>query len=298
MARRWVMVPVSLAVGALGPTAALSQNFDTVQVRVEPVATGVHMLMGAGGNIGVSSGPDGVFLIDDQYAPLTPKIEAAVRSFSQGTFRFVLNTHWHGDHTGGNENWGKAGAIIVAHENVRKRLSTDQFMAAFNRNVPASPKAALPVVTFTEAVTFYLNDDELHTVHVKNAHTDGDVIVRFRKANVVHMGDTYTSRSYPFIDLGSGGSVNGVIAAADLVLGMIDDQTKVIPGHGPLSNKAELKAFRDMVAAVRDRVQQLVAQGKTREQVLAEKPTAAFDARWGGNVDRFVGYLHDELSKK
>jgi len=299
MARRSVVVPLLIALGALwSAPAPAQQGFDTVQVQAVPVAAGVHMLTGRGGNIGVSSGPDGVFLIDDQYAPLTPKIEAAVRTFSNGPFRFVLNTHWHGDHTGGNENWGKAGAIIVAHENVRRRLSVDQFMAAFNQTYPAAPKAALPVVTFTEAVTFYLNDDELHTVHVKNAHTDGDVIVRFRKANVVHMGDTYTSRTYPFIDLGSGGSVNGVLAAADLVLGMIDDQTKVIPGHGPLSNQAELRAFRDMVAAVRDRVQQLVAQGKTREQVLAEKPTAGFDAKWGGSVERFVGYLYDELSRR
>src|SRR3989304_1100889 len=262
MARRSVVVPLLIALGALwSAPAPAQQGFDTVRVQAVPGAAGVHMLTGRGGNIGVSSGPDGVFLIDDQYAPLTPKIEAAGRTFRNRPFRFVLNTHWHGDHTGGNENWGKAGAIIVAHENVRQRLSVDQFMAAFNRNVPASPKVALPVVTF-------------------------------RKGNGVPMGDPYPSRTYPFIDLGSGGSVNGVLAAADLVLGMIDDQTKVIPGHGPLSNQAELRAFRDMVAAVRDRVQQLVAQGKTREQVLAGKPTAGVDAKWVGNIDRFVGYLY------
>lgn len=287
------------AVLVAGGTGSLSaQNFDTVQVRVVPVAAGVHMLMAAGGNIGVSSGPDGVFLIDDQYAPLTPKIEAAVRTFSDGPFRFVLNTHWHPDHTGGNENMGKAGAVLVAHENARKRLSVGQFMAAFNRTEPPAPKGALPIVTFTEAVTFYLNDDELHAFHVPNAHTDGDVIVQFRKANVVHMGDTYTSRTYPFIDLGSGGSVNGILVAADTVLALIDDQTKVIPGHGPLSNQAELRAYRDMVAAVRDRVKALIAQGKTREQVLAEKPTAPFDGKWSGNADRFVGFLYDELGKR
>lgn len=289
---------VGTALCVAGTRVAAQQNFDTVQVRVVPVADGVRMLMGAGGNIGVSSGPDGVFLIDDQYAPLTPKIEAAIRTFSNGPFRFVLNTHWHADHTGGNENLGKAGAVVVAQENARKRLSVGQFMAAFNRTEPPAPKGALPIVTFTEAVTFYLNDDEIDAFHIHNAHTDGDVIVRFRRANVVHMGDTYTSRTYPFIDLGSGGSVNGILAAADTVLALTDDRTQIIPGHGPLSNKAELRAFRDMVAAVRDRVGQLVAQGKTRDQVLAEKPTAPFDARWGGAVERFVGFLYDELSKR
>jgi glyoxylase-like metal-dependent hydrolase (beta-lactamase superfamily II) len=165
------------------------------------------MLVGSGGNIGVSSGPDGVFVIDDQYAPLTEKIVAAIRGFSDRPIRFVVNTHWHSDHVGGNENLGKMGALIVAHDNVRERMSVEQVMEVFGRTVPPSPDQALPVVTFGEAVTFHLNGDELYVFHVPHAHTDGDAIIHFRKANVVHMGDTFFNGLYPFIDLGSAGNV-------------------------------------------------------------------------------------------
>ena len=290
----------ALGVAATGPSSVAAQNLDTVQVQTVPVAPGLYMLRGAGGNIGLSVGTDGPFLVDDQYAPLTEKIQRAVRALTPQPIRFVLNTHWHGDHTGGNENLGKAGALIVAHENVRERMSVEQFLELFQRTVPASPPAALPVITFTDAVTFHWNGEEIHAFHVEHAHTDGDAIIHFRKANAVHMGDVYFNGFYPFIDVSSEGSVNGMIAAAERVLAMIGADTKVIPGHGPLSNAQELRAYRDMLAAVRDRVKRLIAEGKTREQVTAARPTAEFDTEWGDGFmppDRFVDILYTDLSR-
>lgn len=208
------------------------------------------MLLGAGGNIGVSVGADGVFVIDDRYAPLTEKIKAAVRALSTAPIRFVINTHWHGDHTGGNENLAHDGTLIIAQENVRKRMSVEQFIAAFNSRVPPKPVVALPVVTFTDGVTFYLNGDTIQVLHVKAAHTDGDAIIYFRKANVIHAGDTFFNGFYPFIDASTGGSLDGMTAAADQILSLANDQTRIIPGHGPLGGRAEVKAFRDMLATV------------------------------------------------
>ncbi len=280
------------------PALCAQDPLDTVQVRSVAVARGVYMLMGAGGNIGVSAGADGVFLVDDQYAPLTDRIVRAIRSFSDRPLRFVINTHWHQDHTGGNENLGKAGALIVAHDNVRKRMSVEQFMEAFNRTVPPAPPGALPVVTFNETVTFYMNDEEIHAFHVTRAHTDGDAIIHFRRANVIHMGDTFFNGRYPFIDIGSGGSVDGVIAAADQVLAIANEQTKIIPGHGPLATRDELREYRDMLAGTRERVASLVAQGRTLEQVMAAGVTAPWDGRFSGDSQRFVRYLYQELSRR
>ncbi len=271
---------VLLAVLVALPAAA-QQDFSKVEVKAQKVAEGVYMLTGSGGNIGLFVGPDGAFLIDDQYAPLTEKIKAAVKSVTDKPVRFVLNTHWHGDHVGGNENLGKDGVVIVAHENVRKRMSTDQFIAFFNRKVPASPAIALPLVTFAESVSFHMNGDDIDAFHVPPAHTDGDVVVRFRKANVVHAGDDLFNGIYPICDLSSGGVVEGMIGAADRLLAAGDDATKYIPGHGPLATRAEVKAYRDMLVASRDAIVPLVKAGKTLDEVKAAKPTAALDETWG-----------------
>jgi glyoxylase-like metal-dependent hydrolase (beta-lactamase superfamily II) len=291
-------IAVSAAAGA-APLAA--QNFDTVQIRTVRVGPGVYMLQGAGGNIGVSAGADGVVLVDDQYAPLTDKIKAAIAAVNPGPIRFLLNTHWHGDHTGGNENFGKSGVVIVAHENVRRRMSVEQFITSFAQAVPASPTGALPVVTFTDTVTFYYNGDSITAFHVPPAHTDGDVLVWFRHANVIHMGDTFFNGRYPLVDIASGGSIDGVIGAADRVLAMANGDTKIIPGHGPLGDRAALQAYRAMLVAVRDRIKAAIAAGRTLEQVNAAKPTAEFDAAWGGGritPTLFVEILYQNLSRR
>ena len=298
---RGLGLSLSVVILAGAASAAFAQqDFSKVEVTSEKLAEGVYMLKGAGGNIGLSVGADAAFLIDDQYAPLTPKIKAAVAALTDKPVRFVLNTHWHGDHTGGNKDLGEAGTLIVAHENVRKRMSTDQFIEAFGMKEPASPPAALPVVTFNDSVTFHLNGDDIYAVHVAPAHTDGDSIVQFRKANVLHGGDTFFNGMYPFIDLSSGGSIGGMIAAADRLLALAGDGTKIIPGHGPLATKADLKAYRDMLVTARDRVGALVKAGKTLEETTAAKPLAELDAKWGQGflkADPFVSILYKDLSR-
>lgn len=297
---RFALVLGAAAVAFAGSFPGVrAQDFDAVEIRTIPVAPGLHMMVGRGGNLAVSTGDDGVFLVDDQYAPLTQKIRAAIAALSDAPIRFVLNTHWHGDHTGGNENLGRGGALIFAHENVRERLSVEQFMEALGRRVPPSPEAALPVVTFTDAVTFHLNGDEVHAFHVPPAHTDGDALVHFRRANVIHMGDIYFSRGFPFIDLSSGGSVEGLIAAVDRVLAMADANTKLIPGHGPLSTRANLEKYRAMLVAIRDRIGGALADGQSLDQVLAARPTREFDQAWGqGFIDpeQFVRTVYRSLA--
>jgi len=286
---------------AFAALAAQQDDFSKVEVTSAKVAEGVYVLTGQGGNIGVSLGEDGVFLIDDQYAPLTTKIRAAVSSLTPQPIRFVLNTHWHGDHSGGNENLGKLGIVIVAHENVRKRMSVEQFLEAFGQKVPASPKAALPIITFADSITFHLNGDEIRSFHVAPAHTDGDTVVHFKKANVVHMGDCFFNGMYPFIDLSSGGSIDGVIAAADKVLAITDMSTKIIPGHGPVGDKAALQIFRDVLVSIRDRVKTMVVAGKTLDEVKAAAPTKDFDAKWGGGFMKpevFTAIVYQSLKGK
>ncbi len=271
----------AFAILLVAPTAwAQQQDFSKVQIKTTKVAPGVYMLEGQGGNIGVSVGDDGVILIDTEFAPLTPKIQAAISALSPKPIRFVINTHWHGDHTGGNENFAAAGAIILAQDNVRKRLGVDQFLELLHRKVPAAPPKALPIVTFSDDVTLHFNGDTIHCFHVPAAHTDGDVIVHFEKANVVHTGDTFVG-GYPLVDWSSGGSFEGFIGAADRILAVVDDRTQIIPGHGPLSDRKTLEAWRTMLVGVRDRVKAEVAAGKSLDQIKAARPTAPWDARYG-----------------
>ena len=261
--------------------AALAQDFSKVEIKTTKLGDTTYMMEGAGGNLGLSIGDDAVFLIDDQFAPLSDRINAAIATLTSKPVKFIVNTHWHYDHTGGNENFGKAGSIIVAHENVRKRMSTEQLIEFMKTTVPASPAVALPMVTFAASVNFHLNGEEIRTIHVPRAHTDGDAIVHFTKSDVIHMGDAYFNGFYPFIDTSSGGTIDGTVAACDRALAIATDRTKIIPGHGPLSNKAELKVYRDMLATVSTRVKKMVADGKKLEDITASDATAEFDEKWG-----------------
>lgn len=272
---------IAASLGLLLTVPLAAQDQPEVNITRTELGHGLFMLQGQGGNIGVSIGDDGVILVDDQFAPLTPKIEASIREVSAAPIRFVLNTHWHFDHTGGNENLGKAGAVIVAHHNVRTRMEAGGLMEAFNRQVEPAPGVALPVVTFGEDLQLHLNGLRMEAHHVSAAHTDGDAFVWWPEANVLHAGDLYFNGFYPVIDWGSGGHIDGMVAAVDRMLGLINAQTKVVPGHGGLSNRAELQAYRDMLATVARSMNALVAEGKTLDEVKAAGPTAAFDAQWG-----------------
>ena len=298
--KRSIHAAIVLAAAALAAPSFAQEDLSKVEIQTQKLADTVYMMTGSGGNLGVSVGEDAVFLIDDQFAPLTPKIQAAIAKITDKPVKFVLNTHWHSDHTGGNENLGKAGSIIVAHENVRRRLSTEGFIEFFGMKSEAQPKTALPVVTFTRDLTFHVNGDEVLVLYVPKAHTDGDAIVHFRKSNVIHMGDAFFNKLYPFIDTSSGGTVEGVLKAADLVLRLADDDTKIIPGHGPLGSKADLQAYRDMLAAVSGRVRQLIRQGKSLDETVAAKPSAKFDETWGKGFlppEKFVAMLYGNLKR-
>jgi glyoxylase-like metal-dependent hydrolase (beta-lactamase superfamily II) len=296
---RFSRAAIGAVLFAVTSAAAQAQvNYDTIQVRTQQLANGVYMLVGTGGNIGLAVGDEAVFVVDDQFAPLTPKILAAIAAVTPKPVRFVVNTHWHFDHTGGNENLGKMGALVVAHQNVRRRMTTGQFIEAINREELPAAAGALPVVTFTAGVTFHINGDSVAVTHVPPAHTDGDAIVHFTKANVVHMGDLFVSAGLPFVDRSSGGSIHGVIGAAAQVLAVSNATTRIIPGHGPLADRARLQAYHDMLVALRDRMRQEIAAGKTADQVLAMDITAPYRKEWPGGHERFVRTLHRELSER
>jgi cyclase len=237
-------------------------------------------------------------LVDDQYAPMSEKISAAIKNAGGDTPRFLLNTHWHGDHTGGNKAFGEQGTIIVAHENVRKRLTSEQFVKVFNMKSGPQPKAALPVITFTDGIDFHWNKNTVEARYVANAHTDSDSYVYFKESNVVTTGDLYFSGFYPFIDPDSKGSLAGVIAGVNEILAFINADTKVIPGHGPLSNKKELTAYRDMLQIVYDRIKALKEDDKSLDDTIAAQPTADFDAQWGNGIftaDKWISIIYPTI---
>jgi glyoxylase-like metal-dependent hydrolase (beta-lactamase superfamily II) len=287
---------IALVTLVLWPASGIAQQ-PPGEPRLTQVREGLYMLSWRGGNIGVSVGEDGVILIDDQYAPQAPGILAAIRTISDAPLRFVMNTHWHGDHTGGNESMAGAGALIIAHDNVRRRLAEGMLL----REIPPAAGDALPVVTFDNTVTLHFNGTEVHAFHVEPAHTDGDSVVHFRDLDVIHAGDLYFNGFYPFIDTQSGGSMAGVVAAVDRMLPLCGPETVVIPGHGPLADCAALAAYGEMLGTIHTRVATMIADGATEDEVVAAGPTAEYDAEWGNGflgVERFVRSVYRDLTSR
>lgn len=287
----------ALALLLAGPAYAQQNDMADVEIRTERLAPGIAVLFGRGGNIGVSHGADGTVLIDDQYAPLTGRIQTAITDLGADPVRFLINTHWHGDHTGGNENFGESGALIMAHDNVRIRL-IEGMDRGEGRLVEPAPESALPVITYHDGITLHLNGDTVQILHMHNGHTDGDSIVRWENANVIHMGDLFfNGRTFPFIDRQSGGSVQGLVQAASRVLDMADDETRIIPGHGPMASRADLLAYRDMLVAITSQVQSAIDASRSLEEIQAMDIPADYDLE-GGFIsgEQFVAFVHDSLT--
>jgi len=279
--RRLASLLVLSALAAPMTLGAQGRDMSQVQIRAHPVANGIYYLEGQGGNIGLSVGEDGVVMIDDQFAPLTDRILAAIRQINPGEIRFVINTHVHGDHTGGNENLGRMGILILARDAVRVRMA-----AAAN-----AVAEALPVLTFSEPISVHLNGGTVRTIPVAPAHTDGDSFIHFVEADVIHAGDVFRTIAYPYIDLATGGTLQGTLDALGVLIGMSGPNTKIIPGHGTVATRADVIAFRDMILDVQTRVAALVAQGRTIDQILAARPAAAYEATRGTDqtsLERFI----------
>lgn len=275
--------------------ALYAQNYDSVEMKTTRLTESIYMLEGAGGNIGVLVGNDGIIIIDDQFAPLTEKIKAALSMISSQPVKFVVNTHFHFDHAGGNENFGSQGAIILSHENARRRLTTDYFFEAFKETQKATSYEGLPKVTFADSVTFHMNGETVHVFYAKNAHTDGDVMIHFKNSNVFHCGDVFVRYGFPFIDQGAGGSIDGMIKAIGDLIAVTNDQSKIIPGHGALSTKKDLIDYKNMLVTVRTRITDGIKQGKTLQQIADADPLKGYNVI----VDKwfFVQSIYNSLKK-
>jgi cyclase len=275
---------------------------ENVTINTTKLSNNIYMLKGSGGNIIVSVGQDGVFMVDDQFAPLTEKIKEAISNITDQPVKFVINTHWHSDHTGGNENFGELGAVIISHDNVRERLSTEQFLAFFNRTVAPLPEKGLPIITFSDNMTIFQNGDEIRIIHVDNGHTDGDSIVYFTKNNVIHVGDDFNDKTYPLIDISSGGSIDGLISSLQTISSLIDDETKVVSGHSEISNKTKVNAFITMLKDVRQNVSQLIQNGESLEEIIASQPTSKYNEIYydhsTSKPEDFVTMVYQSLTMK
>jgi len=292
----FLVLIVSLLVAA---TASAQTDFSKVQMKATKVAGNVWMLEGAGGNIGVSVGDDGLLIVDDQFAPLADKIRAALKGIADKKLHFILNTHWHGDHTGGNVAFGPE-ATIIAHDNVRKRLATEQKSAVFNTTTPPSPKEALPVITFDQTLTVHFNGEDIRAIHYPKGHTDGDSVIFFSASNVVHLGDDFFAGRFPFVDLESGGSVEGLIKNIGELITKIPADAKLIPGHGPISNLDDLKSYHRMLQQTTEIVRGKIGAGKTLDQIKSEGLPAEWNP-WGTGfikTDRWVETIYKSLTAK
>jgi glyoxylase-like metal-dependent hydrolase (beta-lactamase superfamily II) len=298
---RKLLLKATLLAGLAAPALA-QQDFANVEIRSEQVTDNIHVLFGAGGNVGVSAGADGILLVDVQFAPLTEKILTAVGDIADDPVSYVINTHWHGDHTGGNENFGNLGSVIFAHDNVRVRMSRDVYLPLYDMRTQPAPNIARPAVTYSDETTLHFNDETIRIFHVPNAHTDGDSIVHFQTSNVVHMGDTLWTIGYPRIDSQyGGGSVQGVISAVETAMTLGDAQTQFIPGHGPLPPRgmSYLEEYVAMLSDLLRRVSELIDSGLNEEAVVAAQPTESYDAQWGQGYmspERFTRVLYHSLA--
>ncbi|HKU75744.1 MAG TPA: MBL fold metallo-hydrolase [Pyrinomonadaceae bacterium] len=280
-------------------TASAQTDFSKVEVKATKVAGNVYMLQGSGGNIGVSVGNDGLLIVDDQFAPLADKIRAALKGLADKKLQFILNTHWHGDHTGGNVAFGPE-ATIIAHDNVRKRLATEQKSTVFNSTTPPSPKEALPVITFDQTLTVHFNGEEIRAIHYPKGHTDGDSVIFFTTSNVVHLGDDFFAGRFPFVDLESGGTVEGLTKNIGEIIAKIPAGAKLIPGHGPISTVDDLKSYHRMLQQTTEIVRGKISAGKTLDQIKTEGLPAEW-APWGTGfikTDRWVETIYKSLTAK
>ena len=283
----------------LAVTASAQTDFSKVEMKATKVAGNVYMLQGSGGNIGVSVGEDGILIVDDQFAPLADKIRAALKGIADKKLHFILNTHWHGDHTGGNVAFGPE-ATIIAHDNVRKRLATEQKSTVFNNTTPPSPKEALPVITFDQTLTVHFNGEEIRAIHYPKGHTDGDSVIFFSTSNVVHLGDDFFAGRFPFVDLESGGSVEGLVKNIGELIAKIPADAKLIPGHGPISTLDDLKSYHRMLQQTTEIVRGKIKAGKTLDQIKSEGLPAEW-APWGTGfikTDRWVETIYKSLTAK
>jgi cyclase len=286
---------IALLLTATGHTYAQDKKVEFTTFQLSDT---VYMLRGRGGNVGISTGPDGLFIIDDQVAPVTVPLLEAIRKISTQPIRFVINTHYHADHTGGNETIGSGGALIIAHDNIRKRMITEQVSIFMKNTTPPYAKSALPVATFNDRMTLHINGESATVYHVAHGHTDGDSIIHFPASNVIHMGDMYFNGLYPYVDLDAGGSIQGMVQAADLALSLADETTRIIPGHGPLAITEDLRVFRDYVIKASANVQALIDEGKNLGEIIAAKPTAEWDETLGVTwitPAQFVVFIYNSL---
>ena len=260
-----------------------SFDWPNVEITVERLSGAIHFMHGSGGNMLLSAGPDGLLLVDNEFPQVHDKVLEAIHGIQPGPVEFVLNTHFHGDHTGMNAGLAAQGAVIVAQDNARERMTRTRKNLFFNSTSPPAPLAALPVVTFPRSLRLHFNGEAVEFFFVAAAHTDGDAVVYFTGSNVVHLGDVYINGLYPIIDLAGGGHIDGYFPALDAVLDRIDDHTRVVPGHGPVGDKDDLQAYRDMLWDIRARVQTLIDAGETIDAILAANPSRAYDAQWASD---------------
>lgn len=293
------LITLLLFICAFCVNALAQTDYSRVQIKATKVAGNVYMLEGSGGNIGVSVGADGILIVDDQFAPLADKIRASLKTLGEGKLRFILNTHWHGDHTGGNVAFGPE-ATIIAHDNVRKRLASEQRIELFKQTVPASPKEALPVITFDNSLSVHFNGEEIRAIHYPNGHTDGDSVIFFTTSNVVHLGDDFFAGRFPFVDVDNGGNVLGLTKNIGDIITKLPANVKLIPGHGPLSTIDDLKLYHRMLVETTDIVRKKIAAGKTLDQIKSEGFPDEWKS-WGTGFikpNTWIDLIHISLTKK